>query len=324
MDKIKEIQEDIDNKLLSILNDNKNLDEDFLKIFSYVLELKGKKVRPILMILSYKLFKNDTNVIINQAVAIELFHCFTLIHDDIMDNSDMRRGKETVNKLWGNEIAILAGDVLLVQAYKHLMNTSCRFANNIISIFTNMSMKVCEGQFLDIRNEQEILSLEQYLYMIKGKTAELLATCMEIGALLGEASEKDQKILYEIGINLGIAFQLEDDLLDMYGKQSTLGKDMKNDVMNRKQTFLLIKAMEYANEKQRSIILNYLYADIITSNMMNQISKIYDELDVLSLCKADIYSYYVQANIHLDSLSVEATAKEMLVKFIQFLKNRNY
>ena len=187
-----------------------------------------------------------------------------------------------------------------------------------------MSMKVCEGQFLDIRNEQEILSLEQYLYMIKGKTAELLATCMEIGALLGEASEKDQKILYEIGINLGIAFQLEDDLLDMYGKQSTLGKDMKNDVMNRKQTFLLIKAMEYANEKQRSIILNYLYADIITSNMMNQISKIYDELDVLSLCKADIYSYYVQANIHLDSLSVEATAKEMLVKFIQFLKNRNY
>lgn len=324
MNKIKELQEEIDKKLLSVLNDNKNINEDFIKVLSYVLKLKGKRVRPILMLLSYKLFKNDITNVLNQAVAIELFHSFTLIHDDIMDNSDKRRGKETVNKVWGNEIAILAGDILLVQTYKYLTNIPYCYINNIMSIFTKMSMKVCEGQFLDIRSNDKILSAEQYLYLIKGKTAELLATCMEMGALLAEASDKNCKLLYEMGINLGIAFQLEDDLLDIYGDASISGKNMKKDIINKKQTFLLIKAIERADDKQRNILCDYLHTDIITPTMVNQIKEIYDILKVMSLCKTEISNYYRRAIICFESLSIKDVRKEMLWQFIQFLKNRNY
>lgn len=155
MDEIRGIQKKIDEEINAVLRGYCLLDKSFLNAVQYVLSLKGKRIRPLLMILSYRLFKDDINAVFNQAVALELFHNFTLVHDDIMDNSDRRRGKETVNNLWGNDVAILVGDILLVQAHKLLLSTSGKFMNDIMSVFTDMSMKLCEGQFIDIKGHMK-------------------------------------------------------------------------------------------------------------------------------------------------------------------------
>lgn len=322
MDEIRGIQKKIDEEINAVLRGYCLLDKSFLNAVQYVLSLKGKRIRPLLMILSYRLFKDDINAVFNQAVALELFHNFTLVHDDIMDNSDRRRGKETVNNLWGNDVAILVGDILLVQAHKLLLSTSGKFMNDIMSVFIDMSMKLCEGQFIDIKGAYEVASTDQYIYMIKGKTAVLLASCLEIGAILGEASANDRKMLYELGINLGIAFQIEDDLLDVYSEQSVCGKNVKRDILNKKKTFLLIKAMECGDNEQKKKIYDYLHTTNVTPYMVDEIKQIYDTLRISEQCKRIASQYYLAAENCIKSLSVKEQAKESLRYFIKLLQNR--
>ena len=218
----------------------------------YVLSLGGKRIRPVLMLLAYNMYKEDVDCILPQAAGIETYHNYTLLHDDLMDKADMRRNKPTVHKVWDDNTAILSGDAMLVLAYRLMADCQEKYLKRVMDIFTQTALEICEGQQWDMEFETRTdVTVPEYIEMIRLKTSVLLSAALKIGAVLGDASEEDARKLYDFGIQMGLAFQLQDDYLDVYGDPKVFGKNIGGDILCNKKTFMLINALALGNPRQK-------------------------------------------------------------------------
>lgn len=251
----------------------------------YVMSLGGKRIRPSLLLMSADAFGANPRDLVNQALAIEVFHNFTLLHDDVMDNAPVRRGKPTVHVKWSENTAILSGDAMLIKAYELLADgMPADKLPYVLALFSKTAREVCEGQQLDMEFEsRNDVAESEYLEMIRLKTAVLLAASLKIGAMLAGADEDKADLIYEFGINIGLAFQLKDDLLDVYGDPDSFGKQVGGDIKERKKTFLLINAYAKATASQRERLDTLLAEDDVD---VKAVTEIYDEIDVKSICEA--------------------------------------
>ncbi len=267
-----------------LLKYSKSLDcrspKELYEPIQYILNTDAKHIRPVLCMLTCELYGEKSIKSLDAALSIELFHTFSLIHDDILDNSTLRRGKKTVHHKWNANIAILAGDVLLVECYRLLTNYSAEISHQLNKLLTNASVLICEGQQEDMNFEKrKQVSSEQYIDMIRKKTSVLLGTSLRMGAIIANADIQQQKILYKIGENIGIAFQIMDDYLDTFGKSSIVGKKIGNDILTNKKTFLLTKALEIANNKQRKKL--YQIIDMPASqSKIDEMKNLFKEISV--------------------------------------------
>lgn len=260
----------------------------------YIMNLGGKRLRPLLTLLSYSLFKADAKNIVPYAVAVEVFHNFTLMHDDIMDRAPLRRGQPTVHKKWNMSTAILSGDVMLVKVYEQLCKLERDKLKETIVAFNACATKVCEGQQWDMEFEKmKKVSESEYLNMIKFKTAVLLGFSLELGAILANANGENRKALREFGINIGMGFQLKDDLLDAYADPKKFGKQIGGDIIANKKTFLLITALEKANGKQKSELVHWLtIPKFHKQGKVRAVKEIYDTLNISNITERKINHYF--------------------------------
>ena len=291
---------------------------------SYILSLGGKRLRPVLVLMATDMYGADVNAAIPQAIGIELFHNFTLMHDDIMDAAPLRRGRTTVHEKWNTNIGILSGDALFVKAYQSIVKTNPTHLAALMDLFNQTALEVCEGQQYDMNFEtQERVSMSEYLQMIKFKTAVLLACALKSGALVADASAKDQQHLYDFGIHIGLAFQLMDDILDVYGSQKDFGKQIAGDILCNKKTCLYIKAYETASVAQLEI-LDYYFAsvDFPAQEKIEKVMEVYEQLNVQSLCKDIMDEHFAIAQTHLQDLEVSEERKATLQEFAQLLMVR--
>jgi len=280
----------------------------------YILNLGGKRIRPVSALMAANLFVDDVRHLVRSALALEVFHNFTLLHDDIMDNSPVRRGQQTVHIKYGTNTAILSGDAMAIMAYRCLENTPLEYYPKVMRVFNDTSLKVCEGQQLDMEFENKLsVSLAEYTQMIRLKTAELLAGSLKIGALMGGASDKDAELLYQFGIYLGIAFQMKDDWLDTFGNFEVFGKRIGNDIIENKKTFLLLSALEQAKGEQ-ALILKKLITEPQQdlSAKVHKVTAIFKELGIDSQNEQEMMRYYEQAIKFLDQVSVDNLRKDEL------------
>jgi len=271
----------------------------------YLMGLGGKRLRPMLTLLSYALFKNDVKRVVRYAVAVEAFHNFTLMHDDIMDKAPLRRGKATVHKKWNVNTAILSGDVMLVRVYDMLLTIEADKLKKVLKAFNKCAAEVCEGQQWDMEFEKEKTVTEaQYLNMIKLKTAVLLGFSLELGAILADASEKDCTALREFGTNIGIGFQLKDDLLDAYADPKKFGKQVGGDIIANKKTFLLIKALEKAKGKEKLALEQWLsIKKYRKQDKVKAVRSLFDSLGIPSLAEKKINHYFDKCFHNLEALT---------------------
>jgi len=292
----------------------------------YILSLGGKRIRPALVILGENLFSDDISSCINPAIGIEIFHNFTLLHDDLMDNSVIRRGKETVHLKWSPNISILSGDVMSILAGKYLAQTDSFHAKEIQSSFTRTATEVCEGQMLDMNFEERMdVSIPEYIEMIRLKTSVLIAASLEIGALAGGADIRSAKELYDFGLNLGLAFQLQDDLLDSYGETVTFGKKVGNDILTNKKTYLMISALNHSKAEEKNQLLDILgFENFDPEEKIKKVLSIYDKCSVKQLCIEEINQYFDLSLQKLENIDVENERKHVLRKFCEGLKGREY
>ncbi len=305
---------------ISFDNDPVNL----YRPINYILSIGGKRVRPILTLMATDLFDGDINKAVKAAMAIEIFHNFSLLHDDLMDKSDTRRGNPTVHKKWNNNIAILSGDAMLIESYKYIAQVPDSLLPEILNVFSNMAMDVCKGQQLDMDYEnQENVSEAQYLEMIRLKTAVLIASALKIGAIMSGAKASDADLLYNYGINIGLAFQLKDDILDVYGNQDTFGKKIGEDIINNKKTFLLLKALETSNPEQRKELEKWIAkTEFDEVEKFEAVKKIYEELDIKTISESMVEKYYQSALECLSSIDVCDERKKELYLFAENLNKR--
>ena len=290
----------------------------------YLMALGGKRLRPMLTLLAYSLYKENVKAIIPYAVAVEAFHNFTLMHDDIMDRAPLRRGHPTVHERWNVNTAILSGDVMLVKVYDMFLGIDKNILATVVQRFNKCASEVCEGQQWDMEFEtQQTVTEEQYLNMIQLKTAVLIGFSLELGALLAGASEKDCKSLREFGINIGIGFQLKDDLLDAYGDSKKFGKQVGGDIIANKKTFLLIKSLELAKETQRQELQDWISRKKFSKpEKVNAIKSIYDNLAIPALTEKKVNSYFKKGFSRLRDLNCSEKGKTELIKFTQLLIGR--
>ena len=292
---------------------------------AYLLALKGKKIRPALTLLACNLFREDVKESIPVALAWEIFHNFTLMHDDVMDKAEIRRGRLTVHKKWNENTAILSGDAMLILSYMYLAKSSDRHLRILLDLFSDTAAMICEGQQYDMEYEKRTnISEEEYIEMIRLKTAVMLGACLKSGAIIGGASENDQKYLYEFGILLGIAFQIKDDWLDVYGNSDVFGKKTGGDILCNKKTFLLVKALEAAEDEDRNTLYYWLGNNMQQEEKVIAVRRLYDKLSVDETTKTALKSYYSQAISVLKKVSVENETKKELEKIVENLIDREY
>ncbi len=290
---------------------------------NYFLSLGGKRVRPVLCLMGNELFDEIHPDAWLVASAIELFHNFTLIHDDIMDNAPLRRGMMTVHEKYGNSTALLAGDVMLVAAYDYLNRIQAGYLRQVIGLFNRTAREVCEGQQLDMDFEKKkTVSLDEYLQMITLKTSVLLAASLQMGAILGGAGERNQQHLYEFGKNLGIAFQVQDDYLDAFGNPEKFGKKVGGDIMANKKTFLMIEALSRANGSQKKELEQL--ADTQSDDKVSRVLQIYRDTAVDQWAFDLKDKYLGQAMHHLEETAVVSSRKSPLHHLAGFLVQREY
>lgn len=260
----------------------------------YILSLGGKRIRPLLSLMAYGMYKNDPESILKQASAIEVFHNFTLMHDDIMDQAPLRRGKDTVHEKWNANTAILSGDVMLVRAYDLLLETPPSLLHEVIQLFNKTAAEVCEGQQFDMNFESiSNVKVAEYINMIRLKTAVLLGCALKMGALLGGANESEANKLYDFGVNIGIGFQLKDDLLDVYADQAKFGKQVGGDIISNKKTFLLIKALELASGKDAEDLAYWLSREEFDKEeKVKAVKDIYHQLGIKSIAEDEMNRYF--------------------------------
>ena len=291
----------------------------------YILSLGGKRIRPALVILACDLYAGAVEQALLPAIAIELFHNFTLLHDDIMDRSELRRGHPTVHIKYNENVAILSGDVMSILASR-LMNKAPGVVLNVVQdVFTHTAMQVCEGQQMDMNFEEHLsVSEEEYLTMIELKTAVLIAASLKIGAILGGSSQRDAEDLYEFGKNLGIAFQLQDDLLDTYGDPRLVGKNLGTDIVDNKKTYLVIQALESVSASQREELTAWLTRkEFDREEKILAVTSIFNSLNVKEQTENRIQDYYQEALASLDKLNRPEGRKGELYNFASYLMNRN-
>lgn len=291
---------------------------------TYILNLGGKRIRPLLCLLAYRLYQDDYQKAIMPSLAVEVFHNFTLLHDDIMDQAPIRRNQPTVHEKWNENIAILSGDVMLVRVYDLLLKAEDQTIKELITRFNNCAAQVCEGQQydMDFESMEEVVESE-YIHMIKLKTAVLLGFSLEMGGLLAGAPESDLKLLKEIGINLGVGFQLMDDLLDVYADKNLFGKQIGGDIIANKKTFLLIKALEVARDKEKKAMQYWLgVKDYSKEEKVQAVTLIYDQLNIEQLTKARINAYFKAGLEAFSRIEVPEERKAGLQELTYYLMNR--
>jgi geranylgeranyl diphosphate synthase type II len=290
----------------------------------YMLELEAKRLRPALVLLGCNVYSDAVDEAIFPALAIEVFHNFTLVHDDIMDKSCLRRNKATVYVKWSASVAILSGDAMLIKAYELLSNARSEYLKYLLPVFNLTALQVCEGQQydMDYENDTEV-SIDDYLKMVEYKTAVLLAAALKIGALTGGASHWEADVLYEFGRNLGIAFQLQDDLLDVYADTDVFGKVTGNDIVANKKTILLVEALNCANDTVRIQLLDWVCRkNFDRDEKIRAIREIYTSLNLEALVRQRIKEYHLKALKSLASLNVMESRKAGLFEFSDYLMNR--
>jgi geranylgeranyl diphosphate synthase type II len=275
----------------------------------------GKRIRPVMLLLSYNLFQNEVRKALPAAMAIEVFHNFTLLHDDIMDKADVRRNQPTVHKKFNENGAILSGDVMAFISYRFLLEIKSDILPEIFELFTSTAIEVCEGQQFDMDFENRLdVTENEYLEMIRLKTAVLLACSLKAGAMLGKASKKVADSLYNFGINLGLAFQLQDDFLDTFGNQKTFGKRIGGDILSNKKTYLLIKALERAEGSTKSDLMEWLEkSDYDQNEKINAVTTIYDQLNIRELVEVKIDQYFKKALEIYEDIPLGGMGKEILL-----------
>jgi geranylgeranyl diphosphate synthase type II len=290
----------------------------------YLMNLGGKRLRPMLTLLSYSLFRNDIKQAVPYAVAVEAFHNFTLMHDDIMDNAPLRRGNATVHEKWNVNTAILSGDVMLVRVYDMFLDLEPPKLKLVLESFNKCAAEVCEGQQWDMEFETTPHVTEaQYVNMIRLKTAVLLGFSLELGAILADASEENRKALREFGVNIGIGFQLKDDLLDAYADPKKFGKQVGGDILANKKTYLLIKALEKAkgkNKKDLDVLLTT--KKFKKSEKVNAVKAIYNDLDIPKLSEKKINQFFAKGFKNLEQVRGDTAAKDFLNQYTQTLIGR--
>jgi len=317
-----EIQEHL-NKSLDVINygfEPKNLYDPI----RYSMSVGGKRIRPILTILSAQMFGADYKKALPAALAIEIFHNSTLLHDDIMDKSSVRRGQPTIYKKWNTNIAILAGDAMIIQAYKQLSDVDPKYIHNIANVFNKTNLQVCEGQQYDLDYENEFsVRIEDYIEMIRLKTSVLLAASAKIGAIIGEATVEEQDILYDFGENLGLAFQLQDDYLDAFGDTKIFGKKIGDDIITKKRTFLLIKALELSKGEYYDLLIGLINNDKIKEKeKIDKIIEIYRKLNIDKITNEYINKHFNKAFDNLTKLKENGYDIEPLIEYSQKLSAR--
>ncbi|MDC0204844.1 polyprenyl synthetase family protein [Flavobacteriales bacterium] len=319
MKSISDLQEIIEQELSNI--NIPKTPENLYKPIDYLIGLGGKRMRPILVLIAHQLFDTDLKNALAPALGIEVFHNFTLLHDDIMDNAPIRRGKKTVHEKWNNNIAILSGDTMLVHAYKLLSDVDKSIVKEVLSVFNKAAIRVCEGQQWDMDFEtQENVQLADYMKMIENKTAVLLAASLQIGGITAGASKDNQNNLYHFGLNMGIAFQLKDDLLDAFGNPDKFGKQIGGDIIANKKTFLYLKALQLANNKQKESLVNYFKIQKQTEQKVMAVQALFTDLDISKHTKDMMKAYYTKAMKHLEA--IDSDNKALLIAFSEKLMER--
>lgn len=290
----------------------------------YVLSMGGKRIRPVLMLMAYNLYQEDVSRIFGPATGIEVYHNYTLLHDDLMDRADRRRGKETVHKVWDDNTAILSGDAMLVLAYQYMAQCPVEHLKEVMDLFSLTALEICEGQQLDMDFEhRKDVKEEEYLEMIRLKTSVLLAASLKIGALLGGASGKDAERLYDFGVNMGVAFQLKDDLLDVYGDPAVFGKNIGGDILCNKKTYMLIKAFEHAGNEQLDRLNAWVDADSFDpTEKIAAVTALYNEIGIKELCEKKMAEHCERALESLAAVNVPDAKKVELKNLMTELMYR--
>jgi geranylgeranyl diphosphate synthase type II len=312
------------NNDLSVLDFGHNPQRLYDPVY-YSLGVGGKRIRPILCLMACELFGSNYEEGINAAIGIEIFHNFTLLHDDMMDKADVRRGKPVVHVKWNENIALLSGDAMSVIAYKYICETKTNL-RQVLEVFSDTALKICEGQQYDMDFEtMSEVSEKQYLLMINLKTAVLLAASLKIGAIIAGASEKDQKNIYEFGENLGMAFQLQDDLLDTFGDPDVFGKNIGGDIVANKKTYLLIKALETANKQQKEDLNKWLsLKSFEPAEKVKSIKEIYQNLGIPEYSEQLMNQYFDIAFAKFDQINGKSIDKGILYNYALSLKHRDF
>ena len=308
-------------KSYSTLKEPKNLYEPI----QYILNLGGKRLRPVLTLMTTEAFNCNYEKALNAALSIEVFHNFSLVHDDIMDDAPLRRGQETVHEKWSINAGILSGDAMLIMAYQLFENYEAKIFQALAKLFSKTALEVCEGQQYDVDFEtRNDVSVEEYLKMIEYKTAVLVGAAMQMGAIVAEASEEDQNSIYEFGKNLGIAFQLQDDYLDAFGNPETFGKQVGGDIIENKKTYLYIKALEFLSDKDK-VELQSLFKESILSNdeKIKVVKHFFESSGSVEATKTAIEHYTQKAFTVLNTINISEDKKALLKQFGDNLMNRS-
>lgn len=289
----------------------------------YLLNIGGKRVRPILTLLGAELFGVSNDKVINQALAVELFHNFTLIHDDIMDEAPLRRGQSTVHEKWGNNTAILSGDVLMIYAYEQLSLGVNDHLKDLFERFNRTAIEVCEGQQMDMDFEtREDVTPSEYVEMIRLKTSVLLGCALEFGAIMAGASSEDRKHLYDFGVHVGLAFQIQDDILDLYADPEKFGKQVGGDVLADKKTLLFLLAKDNATDSQIAE-LNALKFETDPAIKVEKTRSLFDDINARGLCEAEKANHYEEALRSLELINVDPARKNKLKGLAAYLLERD-
>jgi geranylgeranyl diphosphate synthase type II len=280
----------------------------------YTLQNGGKRIRPVLLLMGLNLFREEIESGIATALAVEVFHNFTLLHDDIMDHSLQRRNKPTVHNKWGVNTAILSGDAMMIMAYHFLDKSPAEHLSSLMKVFNKAALEVCEGQQLDMNFENlSSVTEAEYLEMIRLKTSVLLAASLQLGSIIGNADQEDQENIYQFGLNLGLAFQLQDDYLDTYGDQKVFGKRIGNDILTNKKTFLLVKAQEISSGERKEKLDFWMRAENFDENKkIKEVTSVYDQLNIADLAKKKISHFHQLSLDKLSKIKVSDDRKKLL------------
>lgn len=291
----------------------------------YVLSLGGKRIRPTLMLLAYNLYKDDPESILMPACALETYHNYTLLHDDLMDNADLRRGHMTVHRRWDANTAILSGDSMLVLAYQRMAQCRRDKLAEVLQLFTETALEIGEGQQYDMEFEQRNDVTEaEYIEMIRLKTSVLLACALKIGALLADAPEVDCDNLYRFGEKIGLAFQLQDDFLDVYGDTKVFGKAIGGDILAGKKTFMLINALAHANDSQRKELEQWLAINDRPKEKIEAVTRLYNEIGIDRMATEKIAFYFTESHRYLEAVNIDESRKIELRRYAERMMKRQY
>jgi len=292
----------------------------------YMLSLGGKRIRPSLVLMSCELFDGKTEDALPAALGIEVFHNFTLLHDDIMDKAPLRRSKPTVHTRWNNDVAILSGDAMFVKSCQLMMQVNENVSASVMNHFLESALLVCEGQQLDMTyQDASIISIGQYLEMIEMKTAALLGCSLKTGALIAQTPAKNSELIFDFGINLGIAFQLHDDILDVYGDEERFGKQSGGDIIANKKTYLLLKALELASASQEKELKHWLsMKNFDDKEKVNAVKNIFMETGVKEKAEAEMENYFQKSTTALNEVNADNEKKQQLIGFSEKLMQRQH